>query len=199
MNHNLLQKRIYAQGARLVFDKAYLNAELADTYFDQIFSETSWQQHRIQCFGRDLEIPRLTAWYGDKNTTYRYSGIDLSPRPWTPLLRSIKESLEAISGARFNSVLLNRYRNGKDSVGWHADDEKDLGDTPVIASLSLGATRRFQMKHRYQNGEKLVLDLTHGSLLVMSGNTQNNWLHQIPKTARPVGERINLTFRFIYS
>ena len=139
-----------------------------------------------------MPIPRLTAWHGAAG--YVYSGIRLTPAAWTPPLLELKALAERLAGERFNSVLLNLYRDGRDSVSWHADNEPGLGRDPVIASLSLGAVRRFQLKHRRLD-ERLALDLPHGSCLIMAGATQHHWLHQLPKTTRPVGPRINLTFR----
>jgi alkylated DNA repair dioxygenase AlkB len=142
--------------------------------------------------GRRLPIPRLTAWHGQAG--YVYSGIRMAPAPWTPPLLELKDIAEALAGQPFNSVLLNLYRHGRDSVSWHADNEPGLGRNPVIASISLGAERRFQLKHR-RTGERLSVDLAHGSCLIMAGATQHHWLHQLPKIAQPVGPRINLTFR----
>ena len=144
-----------------------------------------------------IEVPRLTAWYGDEGTGYIYSGIRNVPLPWTPALIEVKRAIEPLSGVVFNSVLLNRYRTGKDSVSWHADDEPEFGDQPVIASVSFGSTRSFQLKHKKRKELKVSVELTHGSLLIMRGGTQANWLHQIPKTGRPVEERLNLTFRVV--
>jgi len=139
-----------------------------------------------------VAIPRLTAWHGEKG--YVYSGIRLEPAPWNEPLLELEAIAEELAWAPFNSVLLNLYRDGRDSVSWHADNEPGLGYNPVIASVSLGAQRRFQLRHR-RSGARVSLDLPHGSCLIMAGATQHHWLHQLPKTARPVGPRINLTFR----
>jgi alkylated DNA repair dioxygenase AlkB len=160
--------------------------------FEQLMAVTEWRREIATLMGRRVPIPRLTAWHGAAG--YVYSGISMSPTPWNPPLLEIKAVAEACAGHTFNSVLLNLYRDGRDSVSWHADNEPGLGCDPVIASVSLGATRRFQMKHR-QRDERLSLDLPAGSCLVMAGATQHHWLHQVPKTSRPVGSRINLTFR----
>jgi alkylated DNA repair dioxygenase AlkB len=160
--------------------------------FDQLMALTDWRQEIATLMGRRVPIPRLTAWHGVAG--YVYSGIRMTPAPWNPPLLEIKAVAEACAGQAFNSVLLNFYRDGRDSVSWHADNEPGLGRNPVIASVSLGATRRFQMKHR-ERDERLSLDLPSGSCLVMAGSTQHHWLHQVPKTSRPVGPRINLTFR----
>jgi alkylated DNA repair dioxygenase AlkB len=160
--------------------------------FDQLMAVTPWRQEIATLMGRRVPIPRLTAWHGAAG--YVYSGIRMTPAPWNAPLLEIKAVAEACAGQAFNSVLLNLYRDGRDSVSWHADNEPGLGRNPVIASISLGATRRFQMKHRQRN-ERLLLDLPSGSCLVMAGPAQHHWLHQVPKTSRPVGPRINLTFR----
>ena len=169
-----------------------LAAPDADRLFDQLIAGIDWRQEIARVMGRRVPIPRLTAWHGEAG--YVYSGIRMPPAPWSRPLLEIKVIAEACAGQAFNSVLLNLYRDGRDSVSWHADNEPGLGRNPVIASLSLGAVRRFQMKHRAL-GHRLSLDLPHGSCLVMAGPTQHHWLHQVPKTARPVGPRINLTFR----
>ncbi len=164
----------------------------ANRLFEQLRSAIDWRQEVATVMGRRLPIPRLTAWHGAAG--YVYSGIRMAPAPWTPALLELEKVAEALAGRPFNSVLLNLYRDGRDSVSWHADNEPGLGRDPVIASISLGAVRRFQLKHR-RSGERLALDLPHGSCLIMAGATQHHWLHQLPKTAQPVGARINLTFR----
>ncbi len=164
----------------------------ADRAFADLRAEIDWRQETAMLFGRRIPLPRLTAWYGD--TGYAYSGIRHPPAPWPPRLEAIKAMVEEIAHARFNSVLLNLYRDGRDSMGWHSDDETVLGPEPLIASLSLGAARRFQFRHR-RTGETVSFDLPHGACLVMKGRCQANWRHQIPKTRRPVTARINLTFR----
>ena len=169
-----------------------LSAADAGRLFDTLMAATAWRQEIATVMGRRVPIPRLTAWHGEAG--YVYSGIRMAPLPWNPPLLEIKAVAEACAGQAFNSVLLNLYRDGRDSVSWHADNEPGLGRDPVIASISFGATRRFQMKRR-GSSHRLSLDLPHGSCLVMAGATQHHWLHQVPKTARPVGPRINLTFR----
>lgn len=149
----------------------------------------------MKIFGQLKPLPRLTAWYGDAGARYVYSGIVNELLPWTTAFAEVKHAVEAASGVAFNGVLLNRYRNGQDSMGWHADDEPEFGDAPVIASVSFGGTRNFQLKHKRRKELKASVELTHGSLLIMRGGTQANWLYQIPKTAKPVEERLNLTFR----
>lgn len=186
--------------ADLRFDPAFLPADEAATLLALLTAEVAWEQRAIRMFGQELPQPRLTAWYGDPAARYTYSGLTWEPRPWTPALHALRQRLEAATGARFNSVLLNFYRDGRDSMGWHADDEPELGPAPVIASLSLGATRRFRLRPRPGLGHPpQALDLPSGSLLVMAGPTQQHWQHALPKTARPVGPRLNLTFRWVAS
>ena len=162
--------------------------------FERLLRETPWREESVVVYGKRHLQPRLTAWYGD--ASYTYSGLRLEPLPWTALLLDIRAAVEAVCGHRFNSVLLNRYRNGRDSMGMHSDDEPELGAQPVIASLSYGATRSFILRHK-RNKQTLRLPLGDGSLLLMSGQLQRNWLHGINKSASPLGERINLTFRYI--
>lgn len=184
-------------GASLTFDPHWLPSAQADELFAALCTGIDWEVHRIRLFGRLVDSPRLSSWIGDAGTGYVYSGTRFEPRPWPAELSLVRERLEAVTGARFNSVLANLYRDGRDAMGWHSDDERELGPQPVIASLSLGASRRFVLKHRRQPAQKLVLELPHGSLLLMSGETQANYRHSLPRTARPVGPRINLTFRCI--
>lgn len=179
--------------------ESFWSPEESDRAFAQLLQETTWQQETAHLFQRTIPIPRLTAWYGDPGKTYAYSGIEMHPEPWTATLLELKTAVETVVTASFNSVLLNLYRTGQDSVGWHSDDEPELGQNPLIASVSFGATRRFSLKHKRRKDLKPIhLDLTHGSLLVMQGTTQHHWVHQISKTTKPVGPRINLTFRIIF-
>ncbi|KQQ88358.1 alpha-ketoglutarate-dependent dioxygenase AlkB [Massilia sp. Leaf139] len=166
------------------------NAEV----FERLLHETPWREESVIVFGKRHLQPRLTAWYGD--ASYTYSGLRLEPLPWTPLLMEIRAAVEAACGEAFNSVLLNRYRNGRDSMGMHSDNEPELGEEPAIASLSFGATRTFILKHK-NNRQSLRLPLEDGSLLLMRGQLQRYWLHGINKSALPLGERINLTFRYV--
>ena len=160
----------------------------------RLIAETAWHAETITVFGKRHLQPRLTAWHGDR--PYTYSGLTLDPLPWTPLLLDIKAAVEAACGEHFNSVLLNYYRDGRDSMGMHSDDERELGLTPVIASVSFGEERAFILRHRMRR-ETHKLALASGSLLVMRGSTQQHWLHGINKSARALGPRINLTFRNI--
>lgn len=174
-----------------------LPPEQADMLFTQLTKTLHWQQDSMAIAGKQVLIPRLQAWYGDAGSQYSYSSIALEPLPWTAELLTIKNTLEAITQQPFNSVLANYYRDGNDSVAWHQDNEPELGHNPVIASLSLGETRQFQLRHLNGNYPTVKLNLPHNALLLMSGSTQQYWLHQIPKTKKVVGPRINLTFRFI--
>ena len=183
--------------AEVVFYPAFFPTAEADRLLEQLIATTEWRQDSMKMFGEWKPLPRLTAWYGDPGTRYVYSSIVNEPLPWTAALAEVKDAAESATGVAFNGVLLNRYRTGRDSMGWHADDEPEFGDEPVIASVSFGGSRTFQLKHKRRKELKTSVELTHGSLLVMRGGTQANWLHQVPKTAKPVGERLNLTYRAI--
>ena len=160
--------------------------------------EIPWKQEHIKLFGKTHPTPRLTAWHGDTHCVYKYSGVVNQPFPWTPSLLIIKTRIESLSnGATFNCVLLNFYRDGSDKMGWHSDDEKELGPNPSIASVSFGATRRFDFKHKTEAHNKFSIHLESGSLLLMQGDMQHHWLHQIPAQKRIQEPRINLTFRYI--
>jgi alkylated DNA repair dioxygenase AlkB len=167
------------------------NAEL----MQRLIAETDWRAESITLWGRQHLQPRLTAWHGEKR--YRYSGLLLEPLPFTELLQEIRQSVELATGRSFNSVLLNYYRNERDSMGMHSDDEAELGQEPAIASLSFGAARTFILQHKYTK-QSLKLDLGDGNLLLMAGQTQVHWRHGINKSSRSVGPRLNLTFRYIY-
>lgn len=188
---------IALKDAEILYDKNFLTIDEATTYFNVLRKETDWQQDRIKVFGKVYDQPRLTALFANNKNPYSYSNITMYPTPFSPILLEIKSKIEKKINQTFTTCLLNLYRNGQDSNGWHADNEKELGKNPIIASVSLGADRFFHMKHRTEKTQKLKLNLTHGSLLVMSGPTQHHWLHQIPKTKKNIGERINLTFRII--
>ncbi|MEO4047480.1 alpha-ketoglutarate-dependent dioxygenase AlkB [Pseudomonas sp. CAU 1711] len=183
--------------AELQFLPHWLDAATAQAWFRQLQAETPWQQPELFIHGRSIRVPRLLAWYGDAEASYRYSGLEHRPLPWTPLLAEIRGRIEALAGQRLNGVLLNYYRDGDDSMGWHSDDEAELGANPLIASLNLGGTRRFDLRRK--GGGRIVhsLELVDGSLLVMRGATQHHWQHQVAKTRKAVAPRINLTFRLI--
>ena len=162
--------------------------------FTTLCEATPWEQHLLTVFGRAVKAPRLSAWYGDSGASYRYSGVQLEALPWSPALLEIKGVVEGLVDASFNSVLLNLYRDGADSVGWHADAEPELGKNPTIASVSLGAARLFRLQHKKRR-LRVALELPPGSVLVMCGVTQHHWRHSLPKTRHQVGARVNLTFR----
>ncbi|GGG99800.1 alpha-ketoglutarate-dependent dioxygenase AlkB family protein [Mucilaginibacter phyllosphaerae] len=169
----------------------------SDGLLQKLKDTVNWQQETIQMYGKLLNTPRLTAWYGDNSKTYAFSGKKYEPYPWTPELLYIKQKVEERAGITFNSVLLNNYRNGNDSVAWHADDEPELGTNPVIASVSFGQSRRFDIRHKQNHKLKYAVELESGSLLIMKGDLQHNWEHQVPKSTKAINERINLTFRVI--
>ncbi|VUD68812.1 hypothetical protein TDB9533_04171 [Thalassocella blandensis] len=200
----------------LVYFPGWLQRDRADDIFSELLNCTPWQQPEIYVGGRQHKIPRLQAWYGDEGAVMAYSGKRFTPNVWTPLLQTLKLQAESAAGVQFNSVLVNQYRDGQDSVSWHADDERELGRNPVIGSLSLGASREFSLKprssgdssaieaqagmgfehgRRRTNGVKQVLH--HGDFLLMCGETQHRWLHAVSKVRQSVGPRINLTFRNI--
>lgn len=183
-------------GSAIFYEHHWDSAESLNLQ-QEIRKSTPWQQPLLYVFGREVKQPRLTAWFGDPGKAYSYSGTHLEPLPWTSTLNKIRSSCEQIASHSFNSVLVNLYRDGQDGVAWHADNEPELGSSPVIASVSFGATRTFHLRHREIN-ETVKIDLTSGSLLIMSGLSQSHWIHQIPKTSRQIGPRINLTFRTIY-
>ena len=180
----------------LFYPNLFSTSESMDLFHD-LTQSTAWEQREIHVPGKTVPLPRLTAWYGDSGKTYRYSGMTHDPHPWTPSLTTIKERVEAVANMQFNSALLNLYRNEQDSVSWHSDDEPELGPNPVIASVSFGAPRLFQFKHKHDSKLRRDTELTSGSLLLMRGTTQKFWKHQIPKAKEPCGARINLTFRVI--
>ncbi len=183
------------EGAALALYEHWLTPASAAQIFDTLLEEIDWKQRSIRIFGRDVLQPRLTAWYGD--ASYTYSGVTLTPLPWSPLLSELRDHLVADVGECFNSVLCNMYRTGADSMGLHSDDEKELGPYPVIASVSLGAARRFVLRHKGKKAPPVTVELTHGSLLVMGGTAQAFWKHAVPKDPSTTGPRINLTFRRI--
>jgi alkylated DNA repair dioxygenase AlkB len=182
-------------GGIITYDPGFYTAEEADTLFESLQRDIAWKQER----GRFNRLfPRLTALYADEGVVYKYSGVIYPSLPWTPELDTVRRRVEAAAAAPFNSVLLNRYRDGNDSMGYHADAEPELGTNPIVPSLSFGAVRRFVLRHK-KTKDRMEFDLGHGSLLVMAGTLQHYWVHALPKTARPVGERINLTFRNLVS
>ncbi len=186
------------QDADLVLIENFFSKQESDRLYSQLINDIKWMETKITVYGKEHDTPRLTAWYGDPGKDYTYSGLKMNPFPWTNDLLFIKERVDNEAAVNFNSVLLNLYRTGKDSVGWHRDDEKEFGTNPVIASVSFGETRPFHLKHKFKKDvEKIIIPLTHGSLLIMKGTTQHYWEHQIPKTTKEISPRINLTFRVI--
>jgi alkylated DNA repair dioxygenase AlkB len=174
------------------------SADLAHSVLRQLLGEVPWRAENIVLWGKSFPLPRLTAWYGDLGKHYTYSGLMLRALPWTPLLLDLKGRVEAVAGVAFNSVLLNYYRDHRDSVGFHSDDERELGERPVIASVSVGEVRTFTLKHKTRATVKPVrLNLASGSLLLMAGETQRYWKHGVNKETSPCGPRVNLTFRRI--
>jgi alkylated DNA repair dioxygenase AlkB len=179
-------------GGTLEYLEAFYAQAEADALFEKLRADTPWQQER----SRMGPFPRLTAWYADAGLTYSYSGVTHEALPWTDALAEVRRGVEEAALTPFNSVLLNFYRDGHDSIGFHTDAEPELGVNPAIASISLGSMRQFVLKH-IKNGEKLKYDLAHGGLLLMGGTCQHHWVHGVPKTKASVGPRINLTFRNI--
>jgi alkylated DNA repair dioxygenase AlkB len=174
----------------------FFSEQESNNYLVKLRTEIEWKQESMFMYGKKVNFPRLTAWYGDNDKPYSFSGITLQPHLWTMDILAIKAKIEPISNAIFNSVLLNLYRDGNDSISWHTDAERELGVNPIIASVNFGETRSFQMRH-IRTKEKLSIELSHGSLLIMEGELQHFWQHQVPKTNKKVNDRINLTFRVI--
>ena len=183
--------------SEITYYSDFFSAEEASNYLYKLKNETDWQLEPIKVFGKVYPQPRLTALFGTEGKSYSYSNITMFPKPFNMILKEIKTKVEAVSKTTFNTVLLNLYRDGNDSNGWHSDDEKELGQNPSIASVSLGAQRFFQLKHRTKTTHRYKLLLEHGSLLLMKGSTQHHWKHQLPKTKKTILPRINLTFRDI--
>lgn len=193
---NLVWRCFKLPGADVRLAQLFDAAEAIE-WFARLDAEIAWERHRLVLFGREVDTPRLSCWIGDPGAVYVYSRKRFVPRPWTPALTALRKSVQDGCAAPFNSVLANRYASGRDGMGWHSDDEPELGPTPTIASLSFGAVRRFRLRSRIDPGARLELELPPGSLLLMVGDTQRNYRHDLPKTVRPVGVRINLTFRHV--
>ncbi len=185
--------------ADVTYYDSFFSAENSDRLLDSLINQVQWKQNTIRFYGKESPVPRLEAWYGDPGMSYSYSGIRMDPLPWTEDLLEIKKIIEPVSMTTFNSVLINFYRDGKDRVAWHSDDEKELGKKPIIGSVSFGAERKFKLRHKKyrKNGLRSEIMLKHGSFLLMSGSTQSHWAHEIPRTAKPLGPRVNLTYRKI--
>ncbi len=183
--------------AEVILYPEFFSSEESSRLFTTLQNSVLWKQEAIKLYGKTIPTPRLTAWHGDLEIQYAYSNIIHLPEPWTPELLEIKRRIEPICNAQFNFVLLNFYREGRDSMSWHSDDEPELGVNPIIGSVSFGAARKFHFRHKFDASLRQSVNLTDGSLLVMGGAAQHFWRHQLPKTARPVAPRINLTFRTV--
>lgn len=183
--------------AKVTFYRNFFDLRKSDEIFQILLNEINWRQDKIKLYGKEIDLPRKTAWYGDRGKSYSFSNIAFNPEPWTPTLLEVKERIEEVSELQFNSVLLNLYRHGNDSISWHTDAEPQLGKNPVIGSVSFGGARRFMFRHRKEQALKAEVELTHGSFLLMAGETQHFWQHQVPKTSKKVEPRINLIFRVI--
>jgi alkylated DNA repair dioxygenase AlkB len=181
----------------VVYYPHFFNNELSNNYFKILLNNIEWQEDSITVFGKTYLQPRLTALYASNKRSYTYSNITMHPKPFTKELLEINAAIKKVINTNFTSCLANLYRNGQDSNGWHADNEKELGNQPIIASVTFGSERIFHFKHKHEPNLKAKVLLNHGSLLIMKGDTQKNWLHQLPKTKKEIGERINLTFRII--
>jgi alkylated DNA repair dioxygenase AlkB len=175
----------------------FCDASSAQRWFERLHAEVPWEHHRLRLFGRQVAAPRLSCFVGDADAFYTYSGTRFAPHAWTPASAELRDRVSDLCGQKFNSVLCNLYRDGHDSMGWHSDDEAELGAQPRIASLSFGASRRFRLRHRRNPDLRIEIELASGSLLLMAGATQRNYKHDLPKSTRVVAPRLNLTFRHI--
>ena len=184
--------------AEIEYYPHFFNKQTSDLYLEKLLDLSQWKQEKIKLFGREIFQPRLTALFGEAGKTYTYSGLEMKPEPFSKELKEIKIECEKYSQSLFNVCLANLYRDGSDSMGWHADDEKELGKNPVIASVSFGAERIFHLKHKKDKTARHKIRLQHGSLLIMKGSTQEFWKHQLPKTKKVSEPRVNLTYRKIY-
>ncbi len=198
MNSNYTHNKITLPDANLEYYPNFLDVELADYYLKTLLNTLKWEQYSIKLFGKTIPQPRLTSLYALNSEPYSYSGLKLKPLVYTKDLKLILAEIVKLTGYTFTHCLANLYRDGNDSMGWHADDEKELGTNPIIASLSLGAVRNFQLKHKKTPELKHAIPLAHGSLLIMKDSTQEFWKHQLPKTKKTLDPRINLTFRTIF-
>lgn len=188
-----MEKTELADGGWISYNPGFFKESIATKLLEALKTAVNWKQESTS-FGNPF--PRLTAYYADEGIKYAYSGAVHESLPWPKVLKQVKDKIEEFTGEPFNSLLLNFYRDGKDSIGWHGDNEKELGENPMVPSISLGASRTFQIRHN-ETKEKQNFVLEHGSLIVMGGTMQHHWQHSVPKTTKPVGERINLTFRRI--
>ncbi len=186
-------------GAEMVLLTAVWSRVEGDRLCKKLIEELEWRQDKISMFGQSHNVPRLNAWYGDPGHSYSWSGIAMNPSPWTSTLLEVRERVSELAGAEFNSVLANLYRDGHDKVDWHADDEKVLGVNPVIASVSLGAARKFRIRRKDRSAQPTDISLNSGDVLIMRGSTQRYWEHQVPRTKKVTEPRVNLTFRKVIS
>lgn len=196
MTKDFIDNLLCKDGEAYLFKNVF-SKKASDDYFSCLQKGVLWKQEPIIIYGKEIMQPRLTAWYGDQDKNYHYSGIKMRPHPWSDTLKEIKESIEKISSTIFTNALLNQYRDERDSVGWHRDNELELGANPIIGSVSLGADRIFKFQHMKEKNLKTSIELSHGSFLLMRGKTQQFWKHCVPKVSHPVGPRINITFRVI--
>lgn len=195
MDHRDAERTVLEPGAIVLWPDAF--AEESAALMQALCSEARFSQHRVRLFGREVPAPRLSAWHGEPGCSYRYSGVRYEPHALGPVMQRVRARIEALCAQRFNCVLLNLYRDGQDSMGWHSDDEPELGPDPFIASLSLGESRRFLLRSRAEPGRRHECLLTDGSLLLMEPSLQAAWQHALPKSRRVSGPRLNLTWRFI--
>ncbi|OUL60700.1 alpha-ketoglutarate-dependent dioxygenase AlkB [Flavobacterium sp. AJR] len=178
----------------LILCDTLFTKEEADLYYNVLLNTTAWREYEMEIYDKTLKVPRMISWYEDKNNI----GAEPDRPDWTPELLQIKERVEAETQVKFNSVLLNLYRNGKDGVSWHSDREQNFGKDAIIASVSFGETRIFKLRHKFKKEiPQLEIPLHHGSYLLMGGTTQSFWQHQVPKTTKDILPRINLTFRIV--
>ena len=188
---------LLSQDGIVFFEPNFLTEEESQALFNHLKNSINWEQKIITMYDKQIPIPRLTAWVGE-DVYYAYSNIDNQPQPWSEPMLKLKEKIESVYNIQINGCLLNLYRSGKDHISWHSDNEKELGNDPSIASISLGGERNFQLKHKFLPLDKVSLKLNSGSIVIMKGATQRKWLHRLAPTTKEVSERINLTFRFIY-
>ena len=193
----LFEEQPTGPGLGLTLIRGAVGSAAADAAFAALRTKVTWHQDHLKMFGNLIPVPRLESWVADEGLDYTYSGIHHEPDPWIDELVELRDLSSRHTGTSFNSVLCNLYRDGSDGVDWHADDEPEFGPMPVIASWSLGATRRFDLRRVDDHSIKVELELHHGDLVIMNGTTQELWRHRVPKTKKPVGERINLTFRLV--
>ncbi|GFE72289.1 alpha-ketoglutarate-dependent dioxygenase AlkB [Chroococcus sp. FPU101] len=192
-------EQLLIEQGEIIYYSNFFDQPTSDFLYQELEKKIKWSQEYFKIYGKSIALPRLTAWYGEPEKRYTYSNIEMNPHPWIEPLLFMKKEIELVAKVKFNSVLLNFYRDGNDGVAWHSDDEKELGESPVIGSVSLGGIRRFMLKPKNkESNQKYEIELADGSFLLMSGETQKYWLHQIPKTKKQVKPRINLTFRIIH-